>query len=86
MLALSEFDVLFVSVIALSVAVPAIAIIDIALKPSAAFRLAGVSRTAYVLPCALGIPLLGVGLIPGALWFFGVRSAVVEAASELEDG
>lgn len=59
-------------------AVPLWGAVDATLRPSAAWRAAGHSRTRWVALQGIGAPF-GIGLVASALYFFGVRRDVLAA-------
>jgi hypothetical protein len=66
-------------VLLLAVGLPLAGAIDAAQKPDSAFRVAGQSRTLWIVLQVVGIFFCGVGPIAAGIYFFVIRPKVTVA-------
>jgi hypothetical protein len=68
-----------VLIVIVAVALPVVAIIDALVWPACAFYGAGSTKTAWVIVLAVAT-VLGIGVLLGAWYLFGVRPSVKQQA------
>ena len=70
-----NIGLVFIAILAVTVPVPVIAIIDALVWPARAFYGAGSNKTAWVI-VLVGATVLGIGVFLGAWYLLGVRPRV----------